>query len=236
MTVKLPDYLSEIDFSLAKYSGSYPREELVKARKRLHEDLHVTAAGSRLELSVKRKCGILTRDLLEFKLEGKRPCAHFNDSADFVTSRFDDEPPEEQREPAHDSPPPAPPAGDWPAETQPEVYVNPTGLEHECEKRFCPRALKCAEAAERLKSVFVCDFCQTSMASPANMHKHLADADHFSASEYLMDACSTVQRVASRSSLRNLAASSLLGVFCPQCAACFGTNTQAAGKPTQSPF
>ena len=139
MTVKLPDYLSEIDFSLAKYSGSYPREELVKARKRLHEDLHVAVAGSRLELAVKRKCGILTRDLLEFKMEGKRPCADFNDSADFVTSRFDDELPEEQHQPARDSPPPT---EEWPAETQAalEVYVNPTGLEHECEKRFCPRA------------------------------------------------------------------------------------------------
>jgi len=90
MTERPPGYLIyEIDLTLANYDGAYPRSEMVKARKRLHEDLHLNVATSRLEMAVKRKCGILTKDLCEYKLEGRKPCAEFNESLEFVTNRFD---------------------------------------------------------------------------------------------------------------------------------------------------
>ena len=52
-----------IDFSLANYIGTYPRTEIVKAKKQIYEDLHMQTAESLLEIVCKRKCGVLTQGI-----------------------------------------------------------------------------------------------------------------------------------------------------------------------------
>jgi len=110
------------------------------------------------------------------------------------------------------------------------LYENKTGLAHECEKHFCPLDIVCVETSEQMYIVFVCDYCQVSMASETNMKRHLTDANHFSASEYFLDDQTKIRFIKKRSSLRNLFISNLFSVFCPSCSLCFGFDTQACGE------
>ena len=87
-TLTPPKY--DIDFSLAEYKGSYPKSSLVAAKKQIYDDFHVATSESLLELVIKRKCGILTQELLDYKFLNKRPCLEFNEDLNFLPARFND--------------------------------------------------------------------------------------------------------------------------------------------------
>lgn len=241
MTV--PTEYDVIDFDLTKYSGSYPRGELIKAKKQIYQDMHVSVSQSLLEISIKRKCGVLTKDVRDFKMHNKTPGTHFNNDMDYLTCRFDNTTQEEEVSAELAMAARAiesqivgqdlvqPPC------IQDNIYKNPLDLceqKHLCEQKFCARNLECRDelTCEANRLVFVCDMCFAVISLEENMKKHLQQKEHFSASEYFMDEANmTVQFVKARSSICNLAAEdpNKYRVFCPKCHACFDNDVAACG-------
>ena len=82
-------YDYQIDLNLSKYNGRYPRDDLIRAKKQAFEDLHQSTSESILEIIIKHKCGILTKDVIDFRLYDKKPSDKFNDSLEFINPRFD---------------------------------------------------------------------------------------------------------------------------------------------------
>lgn len=83
-----PSSDSSSDSKANNYTGTYPLVDLQIVRNELYKDLYATPAESLLELSVKRKLGILTKDLVEFKKLNKKPCLNFNTSLEYIPMRF----------------------------------------------------------------------------------------------------------------------------------------------------
>lgn len=78
----------QVDLNLTKYTGRYPRDDLKRAKKQAFEDFHKSTSESMLEIVIKHKCGILTKDVVDFRLHDKKP-DNFNDSLEFISTRFD---------------------------------------------------------------------------------------------------------------------------------------------------
>lgn len=78
----------EIDLDIEKYIGKYPKNDIVKARKEIYNDLHKEHAESLLELIAKQKCGILSADVVNFNLNGVKPSKNFILDMDFINPRY----------------------------------------------------------------------------------------------------------------------------------------------------
>lgn len=78
----------QVDLNLTKYTGRYPRDDLKRAKKQAFEDIHKSTSESILEIIIKHKCGILTKDVVDFRLHDKKP-DNFNDSLEYISTRFD---------------------------------------------------------------------------------------------------------------------------------------------------
>lgn len=115
-----------------------------------------------------------------------------------------------------------------------DVYENSLVQVHLCEKKVCLRNIKICSIKDfpNNRIIYICDFCHHSVGIESNMLKHLKEADHYSASEYIIDSTnntSVISGLISRSSVRNVDVTDSLRVFCPKCNQCFDNSTLACG-------
>lgn len=247
----------EIDFNLEQYDGFYPKKEIAKAKRQLYDDFHKSTARTLLEIIVKKKCGILTNDVVDYKLYDKKPCEDFNESLEFINPKFDETKEEKTVEITQNE-------NDKIIEIETgeiefisefdkvatisqkheEVYSNNSITQiHACEEKFCPRNIKINSSNKiPLRNIiYVCDFCQHTVCLEENMKKHLKEYDHYSSTEYLYeknespvksnffmnDYLPKIYSLKSRASIKNLNTNGTFRVFCPQCSMCFDIDTLA---------
>lgn len=201
-------------YEIKDYKGSYPIVQLKKVRKYLINNLKKDI-NSKIELEIKRKCAIFTKDLIDYMLVGKKP-EKFDEKKTFQIDyqqnpflhkilNIDDEDLivcNENQQNASKIELSLPEATKTPNNfyektkrlssednDNDSLLKKELSLNHGCDK-WCYRNITSKDKItekEKENLVFICDYCHFDTDNETIIKKHLFEKEHGSASQFLCE-------------------------------------------------